>query len=95
MSKPEVQQQMFHEIEEYKQSGLSLRAYCIANNINEPRFHYWVRKYKRQMNPDSGFIKIENKSVSKKQGFIEIIYPNGVRLYTDQIHELKNIVNCW
>lgn len=95
MSNLELQDEMFQAVEECNQSGLSRRAYCIANNMNEVRFQYWVRKYRKRSNAGNGFIKIENKSVTHKPGIIEVIYPNGVRLYTNQTHDLKNIISCW
>lgn len=69
---------MFALVEEYRQSGLTAKAFCEEKNIGLPKFNYWARK-KRQQNSPSGFIEI---SADRKTTHIpaELIYPNGVRL---------------
>lgn len=73
-----TQEKMFALVEEYRQSGLTAKAFCEQKNIGLPKFNYWVRK-RREQNTPSGFIKI---SADQKITNIpaELIYPNGVRL---------------
>lgn len=32
--------------EEYKQSGLSINAWCTKNSFKASTFHYWIKKFK-------------------------------------------------
>ena len=32
--------------EEYKQSGLSINAWCSKNGLKANTFHYWIKKFK-------------------------------------------------
>jgi transposase-like protein len=32
--------------EEYKQSGLSINAWCSKNSFKTTTFHYWIKKFK-------------------------------------------------
>ena len=32
--------------EEYKQSGLSINAWCAKNGLKASTFHYWIKKFK-------------------------------------------------
>lgn len=69
---------MFALVDEYNQSGLSVKIFCKQNNIGIPKFNYWARK-KRQNHNGSGFIKVATDK-KFKQVPAELIYPNGVRL---------------
>lgn len=73
-----TQEQMFALVDKHRQGGLSAKDFCERNNIGLSRFNYWARK-KRQLDSDSGFIKITREQHSTHVP-IELIYPNGVRL---------------
>lgn len=73
-----TQEQMFALVDEYLQSGLSAKEFCLQKNIGLPKFNYWTRK-KRQLESSSGFIKIVSDQKFSNIP-VELIYPNGVRL---------------
>lgn len=73
-----TQEQMFALVDEYHQSRLSARDFCLQKNIGLPKFNYWIRK-KRQLNTSSGFVKIVSEQKFSNIP-VELIYPNGVRL---------------
>lgn len=73
-----TQEQMFALVDEYRQSGLSAKDFCQQKKIGLPKFNYWIRK-KRQLNSNSGFIKIASDQKLPHIP-VELIYPNGVRL---------------
>ncbi len=98
MSKIELQEQMFKSVEACNQSGLSRRAFCLANDIVEGQFYYWARKYNKHKNPVQGFVKITSEGLSKGSGSIEIFYPNGVKVTVGSStsrSDLNKIVSCW
>ena len=82
-NKHEVRQQMFDQIEQWKQSDLSQRAFCSQNNITYHVFHYWYKRY-RDTQPESdsrtpSFVKLE-LSPSAMYAHAEVILPDGKRL---------------
>ena len=48
---------------EFLESGLTIRDYCINQQMNEARFYYWQNKLKGQLPP--------------KRGFVPVIFENG------------------
>jgi len=52
-------------IKECNNSGMTKKAWCIANNINEKRFYYWQRKVREEV-----FHELNKESSSV--GFVEI-----------------------
>ena len=80
---PEVRQQMFELIEQWKQSGLSQNAFCEQQSVRFHKFYYWYKCYRKE-NPISdennrGFVKlkIEKPPVAPS---VEIHFPGGVRV---------------
>ncbi|HEV2831379.1 MAG TPA: hypothetical protein VGW31_05300 [Hanamia sp.] len=45
---PKVRQQMFDFTEEWKQSGLSQKAFCERHSIRFHKYYYWYKRYQRQ-----------------------------------------------
>lgn len=80
---PEVRQQMFEMIEQWKQSGLCQNAFCEQHSIRFHKFYYWYKCYRRQHDvcEDSsvGFVKlkIEKPVVASS---VEIHFPGGIRM---------------
>jgi hypothetical protein len=80
---PEVRQQMFQLIEQFKQSGLSQNAFCEQQSIRFHKFYYWYKCYRRVNDiPDEnngGFVKlkIEKPMVASS---VEMHFPRGVRI---------------
>ena len=52
-------------VKECNNSGMSKKAWCIANNINEKQFYYWQRRVREEV-----FHEFKKKSSSG--GFVEI-----------------------
>ena len=75
-------EEMFALIEIWKESGLSKTEFCTEQNISQPVFYYWMRRYKERKTPSmDGFIPVcVQNEVSGSTSSIEILYPNGVRL---------------
>lgn len=72
------QEEMYHLVSEYRQSGQSAKSFCAANQIRPSTFQYWIRKERQEK--ISAFIPIKTGSAYPGQNIIELIYPNGVRL---------------
>jgi hypothetical protein len=53
-------------VEEYHQSGLSIRDWCRKNEIKETTFKYWIYK----------FSKSEQKSDTTNTDFTEVLLPS-------------------
>ena len=86
-SKQAIQQQMFAMIEQWQQSGLTQKAYCIQNNIAYHIFHYWYRCYRHNQSatdPDSSsFVKLQVSSPAII-AHTELLLPDGKRLLFHQ-----------
>lgn len=80
---PKVRQQMFHIIEQWKQSALSQRAFCQQQSIPFHKFYYWYKCYRRQHDVAEdnrpGFVKlkIEKPAVASS---VEVHFPGGVHV---------------
>jgi hypothetical protein len=80
---PEVQQQMFQLIEQWKQSGLSQNAFCEQQLIRFHKFYYWYKCYRKQHDLSDGngksFVKLEvEKPVLASS--VEIHFPGGIHV---------------
>src|SRR6185312_5804548 len=95
---PEVQQQMFQLIEQWKQSGLSQNAFCQQESIRFHKFYYWYKCYRRQHDREDtvpGFVKlkIEKPPVTSS---VEVHFPGGIRvLFHEPVKHnyLKTLIN--
>ena len=80
---PEVRQQMFELIEQWKQSGLSQNAFCEQHSMRFNKFYYWYKCYRKDNDisdkNNRGFIKlkIEKPSVAFP---VEIHFPGGIHV---------------
>lgn len=54
-------------VEEYRQSGLSIRDWCHKNELKETTFKYWIYK----------FNKSEQKSATANTDFAEVLLPSA------------------
>jgi hypothetical protein len=80
-------QQMFSIIEQWRQSGLTQKAYCIQNNIAYHVFHYWYKCYRDKratsVNRQSSFVQLQvNPDLSVAA--IELQLGDGKRLLFHQ-----------
>lgn len=80
---PEIRQQMFELIEEWKQSGLSQKAFCERHSIRFHKFYYWYKCYRRPHetidNHSERFVKlkVEKPSIASS---VEIHFPGGIHV---------------
>jgi transposase-like protein len=81
-------------IEIQKESGLSIRSFCSNEGIAPSTFYYWQKKIRKQSggdrfiplvvkSPAATFDQVSQREPIPRQGsdmFLEITYPNGIRL---------------
>ena len=69
------------QIEAWRVSGQSQQAFCRANDLNYPRFGYWLRKFRRrgatELGRASGFVPVVAASGG---GGLSVHLPNGIEL---------------
>lgn len=71
-----------HQIQTWRKSGLSQRAYCQKNNISEYRFSKWKSRLVKDK-VDSRFVPVPlpaHLPDSIKRGVLHIYAPNGFRV---------------
>lgn len=44
--------------DDFLESGLSVRSYCLNQSINEAKFYYWQRRLKNLLPPRKGFVPL-------------------------------------
>lgn len=64
MNKEEKRERMLSMIADWHQSGMSKKAYCLENEINEATFYYWFSRSKGNIAVSECFIAID-KSCKK------------------------------
>ena len=81
MEKTEV---MYSLVEEYNNSGVSVKKFAASKGIKLSTFGYWIRKKRSSERKGShgNFIAIENKSLTASAR-LQIFYPNGVRIMSN------------
>jgi len=86
LSKEQVKQQMFDKIVEWRQSGLSQKAYCQHNNIVYHVFHYYYHRFRiKEKKEPASFINLQLASdISSPLAHTELIMPDGKRLLFHQ-----------
>ena len=50
----ELEQNWRARIEECRQSGLSVKAWCLQNGLKNTSYHYWVKKFKIMEQQEAG-----------------------------------------
>ena len=77
------QDRMFEMIANWKQSGLSQKAYCEHHNIRYYVFHYWYKRYRdlQPTNTEASFISLDIKPPSSSAlcANIEVVLADGKR----------------
>lgn len=94
--KEAVQQQMFDYINQWQQSGLTQKAFCLQVNLAYHIFHYWYKRYRiTESKPASSFIKLR-VSTPSISSHTELVLPDGKRLLFHQpvsIDYLKALIS--
>lgn len=71
------------QIDAWQASGQSQRAFCQANDLNYPRFGYWLRKFRHQgtvataPRRSSGFVPVVAAATGSG---LSVHLPNGIEL---------------
>jgi hypothetical protein len=69
------------QIAAWQASGQSQQAFCRTNDVNYPRFVYWLRKYRRQSmtvaRRASAFVPV---MATAADGGLSVHLPNGIEL---------------
>ena len=83
-------------MENQQSSGLSVQAFCVAENINPATYYYWRKRVRLNENPETQMlVPVNFKNSGRQSGMnqenLELIYPNGVRLSVPQNYELNLI----
>lgn len=73
-------EEMLKLVEEYFNSGKSRNQFCTEIGVKPSTFSYWIKKKRMEGNLNSGFIKIDTAPVMVRGSYLEITYPNGVKL---------------
>ncbi len=73
----------------WRESGQSKKAYSELAGINYPTFISWFKaERKKQKEVQEGqpgsFVRLEHSTSLKKRVGVEIIFPNGIRLQSEQ-----------
>ncbi len=81
-------------VQQWKESGLTQKAYCEKIGVKRTTFANWVGRITEKK--QTGFVAIAPTIGSSPQN-IELIYPNGVRLTTTTCdrHILYHLIRCW
>ena len=81
---PDTREQYWRaQIDAWQASGQSQQAFCKANDLNYPRFGYWLRKFRHQgvvaatPRRASGFVPVV---ASPSDDGLSLHLPNGVEL---------------
>jgi hypothetical protein len=80
---PDTREQYWRvQIDAWQACGQSQQAFCKANDLNYPRFGYWLRKFRRQgreaeSNRASGFVPVVAAPIG---GDLSVHLPNGIEL---------------
>lgn len=79
------------QIDAWQASGQSQQAFCKANDLNYPRFGYWLRKFRRQgmvaaaPRRASAFVPVVASSTGSG---LTVHLPNGIELRGVTEHNL-------
>ena len=76
-------EQMYHAVQQWKESGLTQKAYCETIGVKRTTFANWVGRSKEKER--SGFIALKPIADPIPES-IEVIYPNGVRVKAPATH---------
>ena len=94
-NKKEQRAQKLEMITQWQQSGLTQRAFCIANNVAYHVFHYYDGVYRSNQNSSDCFVPVKvTPAVSREQ--ITITGLSGIQVqlpFTDQsVHFIKQLL---
>ena len=85
-TKDEVRRRMYNHIEQWQQSGLTQKAFCLQNDLSYHIFHYWYKVYRNKGNrAASAFVKLDlPPAAGYGTPHSELILPDGKRFLFHQ-----------
>lgn len=80
--------EMFSMIDQWKESGLSQKAYCRQQNLSYHVFHYWYKVYRDEKGvaPDcnSTFVPLRLQQPTTHTAIMELVLQDGKRILFHQ-----------
>jgi transposase len=67
-------------LDRWRQSGLSVRAFCQAEGLSQPTFYWWRREILRRDTPKPAFlpVRVVREDAAQRAGRgIEVVLANG------------------
>ncbi len=66
-------------LDRWKQGGLSVRAFCLAEGVSVPSFYWWRRELQRRDQPKTAFLPVHllADKAESPTGSIEVVLANG------------------
>jgi transposase-like protein len=72
------EQQWRQRMEEWRASGLSVRAFCTRHGLSQPSFYAWRRELQRRDTEQPAFVPVRVvDEVVPARGVLEIVLANG------------------
>ena len=84
------EEQMFELIEKWEKGDLSIKKFCLRENITYFTFQYWRKKLLESARL-SGFVSIEAPAPACPLGKLELHYPNGVKITLPENSSLDSV----
>lgn len=78
-NKKEHRAESLQMITQWQQSGLTQKAFCIANNIAYHVFHYWYGVYRSGQNSSGSFLPVTVTTTASAE-LVTIIGVNGIQV---------------
>jgi len=85
-NKKEHRAESLQMITQWKQSGLTQKAFCLTNNIAYHVFHYWYGVYRSSQNTTGSFLPVTVTTTASLER-VTIIGVNGIQVqlvFSDQ-----------
>lgn len=85
-SRIQQREHKFLMIEDWQNSGLSQKQYCLQHEVAYPQFQYWYKRYRMHQSKDAsvaaGFITVALQDT--RMGGVELHLPDGKKLLFHQ-----------
>lgn len=89
-------EKMFPLVEQYYESGVSIKAYCKKNKLSASTFRYWIDRYKKSevIDKKPSFIAVKTSPMSSS---LEIVFPNKVSITISaaDLSLIKALINLY
>lgn len=69
-------------VEAYHQSKIGPKQFATNQGLSLAKLKYWIKKLKNKELDASSFIQIEPSPIIEADPYVEVYYPNGVKIKT-------------